>query len=201
VLAPSIALHSYALLWTRPLKAVTQGFVAVVVAGLFYAPALLRHDALGKVGPLRADAAHRHVFSLFTLAKGALKALHASEPQLSAAYFCYVWGGRALVLALLVAILWRLRSLDEVAHASFLVLLGLISTTAVFCPWYLTWILPFAAVQADRTTQPAALGLTVLAAPLMGIPWAWLGLPLIQLAGLVTIAAWVRGGRILNRTP
>lgn len=101
-----------------------------------------------------------------------------------------VWTSRALIIGVMLLALWRMRSIDNVFEASFLLYLAILSTAALHAPWYMVWILPFAAVQVHEHWRALALVITAMAAPVCQIPGMWLVLAALQLVGLIALVRW-----------
>jgi alpha-1,6-mannosyltransferase len=198
VLAPALLFHlaatARAISWR---KAASAALIAATIAVVFYAPSLLAPREGAHWSPLRYDSAQYHVCSIFTLVKGTLKLFHPPESVLALAYSTYVWGGRAWLGAVALFALWRANSLGKVAHATLLVLIGAVSTSVVMAPWYLAWMLPFAAV-LGRRWQVFALAATLAAMPAFGGPWLWMVLPFVQIAGIVMVSFWLLKERELE---
>lgn len=198
VLAPVLLFHftttARAISWR---KAAGAALVALALAAIFYAPSLLSAGAGTHWSPTRYDGAQYHVCSMFTLLKGVLKLFHPPESVLDLAYSVYAWGGRAWLGCVVLLAIFRASSLAKVAHASFLVLIGAVATSVVMAPWYLTWMVPFAAV-LGRRSQVLALAATLAAAPAFGGPWLWLTMPFVQFAAFVSVTRWMLKERELE---
>jgi len=101
-----------------------------------------------------------------------------------------VWTSRALIIGVMLLALWRMRSIDNVFEAGFLLYLTILSTAALHAPWYMVWLLPFAAVQVHEHWRALALVITALAAPVCLIPGMWVVLSALQLVGLIALYRW-----------
>jgi hypothetical protein len=71
----------------------------------------------------------------------------------------------------------------------------------IVSPWYLTWLIPFAAAEADRRWQDLILQITLVSAPSRCVPLLWLVLPLCQGVGLLALLVWMRMPALIKATP
>lgn len=187
VLAPSAAFQLVAIARKDLWRAARLGLLAVAIGVGCYLPRVLSSpDLASLLPPLRTD----DFGSLLRIINGVLRFVDAAPETFAGARVAYVWAGRVVLIVVAFALLWSVRSTEDVPRASLLMTLAIISTTSVLEPWYLTWLIPFAAVEADRRYQRLVLALTLCAAPSMGLWRMYLVLPLCQVIGLITLLLW-----------
>jgi hypothetical protein len=191
-LAPSIALHIWSVLrqsWKRAalLSGLVLALAVVAYAPIWSGPATLRAWLL----PISQDADRiDHGFSLCTGLWKVLRARHASDASLATALQIYLWAGRAFLVAVGVTLLARIRSEQDVPSASLVLLFALFGTSTALLPWYLTWLLPFAAVERDARWRNLTVGVTAACAPVLGVEGMGALIAVAQVAILVAIGAW-----------
>jgi len=199
LLAPTVGLHLWATLRNNVKRAVALSLLLLVILVAFCAPRWTPGATLAtwlpqlRPGVYPAYAAATSVFS--TLWRTLEVTVHPSEGTHAALYSAYGWLGRMALLGMLALLLPRVRNTADVPKASLLVLLVLLATAPTYAPWYVTWILPFAAVVTERRWQLLALGMTVVAAPALSVPLLWFVLPLSQLAASWALLRWTREPR------
>ena len=197
LLAPVLALHLWATVRNNFGRALTLGLIALLTTVAACAPFWSEDATLSTWIPLLRPGIYEEyaaTYSIFALLRKSIPAMAPDGYLLAASYEIWKWFGRLVVLAILVLVLIRVRTARDVAPASLLVLLGVLATAFAFHPWYVTWLLPFAAVVDDRRWQRLVLGMSVVAAPSVGIPLLWIVLPVAQLAALIALAAWAKDG-------
>ena len=191
VLAPTLALQLRVFARTGILRVVPYAALILAVAVVSYLPTWSGLATLNSwIQPMSHDDTFRQGTSLYTVLWKVLRVLHAPESAHAVSYLTYVWTGRLLVATLGASFLWRVRNSEDVAFASLIVLLALLSTSTSSAAWYLPWTLPFVAVQRETRWQVFILGLTVVCAPAHGPAPLWLLLPIGQVAGLVALCKW-----------
>jgi hypothetical protein len=127
-----------------------------------------------------------------------VRTVGASADVQSLVHEVYVWIGRIILLGLGLWLFLKVRNERELALASLLVYVGILSTAAMLAPWYFTWLLPFAAVQPNRRWQELVLLMTLTSAPAYGVPYLWLTMPVMQIVGLIALYRWARSGAALE---
>lgn len=137
----------------RPLRpavaALASGAALAACAfALFGAPLLNLVDAL--TGQQEQVAAH---------------SIPLQVAQLAGADELPAWGrlvAGALMLAAVIALLTRVRRGGDWLSGTGWAYIAILMTTAWLLPWYVTWVVPFAALAADRRLLGAAWALTLL---------------------------------------
>jgi hypothetical protein len=199
VLGPVVALHLWQVLrrdWKHfaALAALTLGVAAATYALTWSGP-----DTLATwLRPFRQESAFKAATSLTGVLLKVLDAIHAGDRVKAIAYVSVVWAGHIFVIGLALLLVWRTHTVKDVTLSALGVFIALLSTAPVLAPWYLTWLVPFAAVQRDRRWQVLVLGMTVAAAPAHGAPGLWLVLPACQVVGLAALLRWTWGRALLE---
>jgi hypothetical protein len=188
VLAPVLVLHLWASVRTNVKRTVFLVLLCLGVAAVFYAPTWSGPATIATwLRPFRQASTFQHGTSLYSLIAKIWSVLHVGEGVEHASYYAYVWTGRVIVLALFASLLVRVKALRDVPLASLILLVGILSTNVILAPWYLTWLVPFAAVQTDRRWQGVALAAAVAGAPSHGVQGLWPILAVLQVAGVLFI--------------
>lgn len=195
VLAPVAALHLWSALrhdWKVAVRLVALTSVLAVAA---YAPMWSGSASLAAwLRPFRNDAFLLNGNSIFELTWRVLHAVRLPASAKAPVFLFFVWTGRLVVVVVGLVALLRLRTPEDVGPIALVVLVAILSSSTVLVPWYLTWIVPFAALQLERRWQVLTLGLSVVAAPALGVKGMWVLLPLCQIAGLIAVFRWTLNG-------
>jgi hypothetical protein len=191
-LAPSIALDLWAVARRNRVRALLFTLLVLGLAAAAYAPEWNGPDTLKNwMLPLHQDSTRvQHGNSLCTSLWKVLRILHASDATVSLALASYAWVGRLFVLAIAVMLFRRVKGVSDVASASLILLLALLATSGVLLPWYVTWILPFAAVEKDVRWQHLTLAVTGVSSLALGAAGMNVLLAVCQVAVVVAVLRW-----------
>ncbi len=198
VLAPVLGLSIWATFRERGFKpALALGILALLIVAAFCAPRWTPDATLAtwlpqlRPGLIPTFSREPSIFGVFWRIVDALFSPH--EGWQAPWFNGYAWFGRLFLLAITVLVLFRVRTSADVPSASFMVLLAILATTNKYAAWYVTWLIPFAAVVPQRRWQNLVLlAITLSAAPAMSVPGLWVVLPLGQMAMLVALVFWMR---------
>jgi hypothetical protein len=193
VLAPTLGIHLWVTLRYSFPRAVALAALSLLIIIVVSAPFWSPGATLATWIPMLRQGAYPDYYaatSIYSVLWRLISMVASSEAVHAASFEMWKWFGRMVVLGVLVWVLSRVRTVRDVPFASLLVLLSVLATAVVYAPWYVTWLLPFAAVLHDRRWQALVLGISVVAAPSLGIPALWIVLPLTQVAALIALALW-----------
>lgn len=194
VLAPILMLFLWVVARRSLARALLLGALVLLLAVAIYAPTWAGEATtttwMRMIRQTGATGAVRYTTSLAAVVGKLLHALNAPSAVDDASYNAFVWTSRAVVLACGVFFLVRLREVRELGFASFIVFLAILSTATILAPWYVTWLVPFAATRTEAKWQNLALGMTLLATLTHTVSGFWVVLAVAQVLGLVALARW-----------
>jgi alpha-1,6-mannosyltransferase len=194
VLAPILMLFLWVVARRNLGRALLLGGLVLLLAVALYAPTWSGEATtttwMRMIRQTGATGAVRYTTSLTAVVSKLLHALHAPSAIDDASYNAFVWTSRAVVLACGVFFVVRLRDVRELGFASLVVFLAILSTATILAPWYITWMVPFAATQTESKWQNLTLGMTLLATLTHTVFGLWVVLAVAQILGLVALARW-----------
>jgi alpha-1,6-mannosyltransferase len=197
VLAPLIPLQLRVAARSGLARGLALGLLAAAVTAAIYGITWAGPETFASWSrPFKSDLGFGA--SLHTVLLKAVRVTGASEALQNLVHAGYVWIGRIILLSVGLSLFLRIRTEKELALAAVLLYVTILSTAAVLAPWYFTWLLPFAAAQANRRWQELVLLMTLSAAPGFGIPFLWLTMPIMQVLGLIALFRWARSGAALT---